>query len=174
MLCLFLELIAGPELSPITVVEVKEYLGIDNNNEDSLIDSYIKAATTAIENITGRSLIIQSWRQLFMKADLPLVLLKRPVQEIIEIRYLENRSEVIWDLENYNLLGFKIEAEQLPSEYIYVDYRSGYGDTPKNVPEDIKQVIKLLVAYWYENRNQIGEISDGFKELLSSYRTIAY
>ncbi|PRX17224.1 putative phage protein (predicted DNA packaging)/uncharacterized phiE125 gp8 family phage protein, partial [Orenia metallireducens] len=62
-----LELLAEPAVTPITVAEVKEHLQIDNNDEDSLLDSYIKAATKAVENITGRSLITQSWRQLFLK-----------------------------------------------------------------------------------------------------------
>ena len=169
-----LELLAGSAVTPITVAEVKEHLQIDNNSEDSLLDSYIKAATKAVENITGRSLITQSWRQLFLKPKLPLVLLKRPVQEISEAKYLENGAEVVWEVANYQLLGFKIEAENLPADYIYVEYKSGYGDNAEDVPEDIRQVIKLLVAYWYENRSEIAAVPEGFKELLSSYRTISY
>ncbi len=97
--------------------------------------------------------------QLFLKPKLPWVLLERTVHEISEA---------------YQLLGFKVEAENLPADYIYVEYKSGYGDSAEDVPEDIRQVIKLLVAYWYEDQSEIAAVSDGFEELLSSYKRISY
>ncbi|WP_408955821.1 head-tail connector protein [Natroniella sp. ANB-PHB2] len=169
-----MELLEGSEVTAVSVAQVKEHLGIDNNSEDSLLHSYIKAASSAVENMTGRVLITQRWRQLFFKAKLPLILLKRPVIEIIEARCLEDGQEMLWEAEEYGLLGFKIEGERLPGSYIYVDYRAGFGVGPEDVPDDIKQVIKLLVAYWYNNRSEVTKVPKGFKELLSSYRTIAY
>ncbi|WP_027340225.1 head-tail connector protein [Halonatronum saccharophilum] len=169
-----LELLEASEVTAVSVAEVKEHLGIDNNSEDSLLHSYIKAASSAVENMTGRVLLTQRWRQLFVGPKLPLILLKRPVVEVVEVKYLEDGQEVIWEPEEYGLLGFKIEGESLPSRYIYVDYKAGFGVGPDDVPEDIKQVIKLLVAYWYNNRSEVTKVPEGFKELLSSYRTISF
>jgi len=38
---------------------------------------------------------------------------------------------------------------------IEVDVAVGYGDAPGDVPQPLRQAIKLLVAHWYENRGLI-------------------
>lgn len=174
MISMSLELLTDSVATPVNIMEVKEHMGIDHNNEDYLIDPYIRAATKIVENITGRALITQSWRQVFFKAKMPLILLKRPVQEIIEIRYSQDGVEQTLEAANYNLLDYKVVAEDIVSDYIVVDYKAGYGDDAQSITYDIKHAIKLLVAYWYENRSDLNKVPDDFKDLLASYKTIAY
>ena len=38
------------------------------------------------------------------------------------------------------------------SRGIELDVEVGYGDAPADVPEPLRQAIRLLVAHWYENR----------------------
>jgi uncharacterized phiE125 gp8 family phage protein len=38
---------------------------------------------------------------------------------------------------------------------IELDVEVGYGDAPPDVPADLRQAIRLLVAHWYENRGLI-------------------
>ena len=35
---------------------------------------------------------------------------------------------------------------------IEIDVVSGYGDDAADVPQPLRQAIRLLVAHWYENR----------------------
>ncbi|MEA2905555.1 MAG: hypothetical protein QOI12_2942, partial [Alphaproteobacteria bacterium] len=38
---------------------------------------------------------------------------------------------------------------------IELDIEAGYGDAPSDVPADLRQAIRSLVAHWYENRGLI-------------------
>jgi uncharacterized phiE125 gp8 family phage protein len=40
-----------------------------------------------------------------------------------------------------------------PFAGIEIDVECGYGDTASDVPEPLRQAIRLLVAHWYENRS---------------------
>lgn len=35
---------------------------------------------------------------------------------------------------------------------IEIDITAGYGDAASDVPEALRQAVRLLVAHWYENR----------------------
>lgn len=54
--------IQEPAIAPITRDEAKAHLRVTDDLEDDLIDSYILAATDAVENELSRSLISQQWR----------------------------------------------------------------------------------------------------------------
>lgn len=53
---------------------------------------------------------------------------------------------------------------------IEVNYVSGYGDTEKTVPDDIKIAITMIVAGMYENRCGDAKISPIVTSMLSSYK----
>jgi uncharacterized phiE125 gp8 family phage protein len=38
---------------------------------------------------------------------------------------------------------------------IELDIEVGYGDAPSEVPEPLRQAIRVLTAHWYENRGLI-------------------
>ena len=59
---------------------------------------------------------------------------------------------------------------------IEIDFTVGYGNAATDVPEPIRQALRLLVAHWYEVRNpvHIGQMAtrvpDTISELLMPYR----
>jgi uncharacterized phiE125 gp8 family phage protein len=56
------------------------------------------------------------------------------------------------------LLSFTFGALPAPGRVaagIELDIEAGYGDAPDDVPGDLRQAIKSLVAHWYENRGLI-------------------
>jgi uncharacterized phiE125 gp8 family phage protein len=63
------------------------------------------------------------------------------------------------------VLSFTPGALPLPGRAIAgieLDISAGYGDAPANVPEPLRQAIRLLLAHWYENRRIIaatGEVA---------------
>ena len=61
---------------------------------------------------------------------------------------------------------------------VEIAFTCGYGAAAGNVPEPLRQAIKLLAAHWYENRVAVGEASQlkfeelplGVQYLLAPYR----
>lgn len=56
-----LKLVTAPNEEPVSLAEIKEFLRIDGSDEDSLLSSFIKAATRRAEKFTGRVFITQTW-----------------------------------------------------------------------------------------------------------------
>jgi uncharacterized phiE125 gp8 family phage protein len=60
-----------------------------------------------------------------------------------------------------------------------VDFTAGYGATSVDVPQPLRQAVRLLVTYWYEHRSAvvIGDMAAnaprGFSELVAPYRKVA-
>jgi hypothetical protein len=54
------QLVTAATSQPVTTEEIKNYLKIDNDDEDVLLETFIAAATKAAENYTGQALITQT------------------------------------------------------------------------------------------------------------------
>ena len=58
-----LELVTGPTIEPISRIEAREHLRLDDDVDDSQIRAYILAARHWAENATGRAFITRTVRQ---------------------------------------------------------------------------------------------------------------
>ena len=62
---------------------------------------------------------------------------------------------------------------------IELDVTAGYGDAAIDVPEPLRQAIRLLVAHWYENRGLIASgtttsvLPSTVAALLAPYRVLS-
>lgn len=59
------QLVTAPSKQAVTTEEIKNYLKIDNDAEDVLLETFINAATKAVENYTGKALITQTRKMQF-------------------------------------------------------------------------------------------------------------
>jgi uncharacterized phiE125 gp8 family phage protein len=57
-----LQLVTAPAGEPITLLEAKQHLRVDVDDDDALIGSLITAARQAAETLTGRQLMTARWR----------------------------------------------------------------------------------------------------------------
>lgn len=57
-----------------------------------------------------------------------------------------------------------------PFDGVEIIYVTGYGDEPGNVPAQIRQALRILVAYWYENR-EVGDAPPAVTDILEKHRT---
>jgi uncharacterized phiE125 gp8 family phage protein len=61
---------------------------------------------------------------------------------------------------------------------IEIDYTAGYGTSGSDVPQPLRQAMRMLVTHWYEHRSCVvmGETSTatphGFRELVTPYRRL--
>ena len=71
-----------------------------------------------------------------------------------------------------------LPAPERPALGIEVDVVVGYGDAAVDVPEPLRQAVRLLIAHWYENRGLMSEaatavLPQNVAALIAPYRMLA-
>lgn len=189
---------SAPVLTPVTVDEAKEQIGLLVADHDSRIARLINAATESVERYTNRALITQTWR---LAIDgFPCESLTRPraeirlprprLQSITSIGYVDTDgtnqtlSSTLYnataDLEPARVepaYGQVWPATRDEREAVRVTYVAGYGDASTSVPEAIRHAILLMVGQWFSYREPtisgttIAEVPMSVKFLLDGYTT---
>jgi hypothetical protein len=152
-------LIAGPGEEPVSLAEAKAFARIDGSDEDALVSALIAAARLHVESLTGRALVTQTWR-LVLKCVSGL-LVPLPVVPAIALVGAPEGAVLQGDAV---LLASRVDE-------LTIDYTAGYGDAA-DVPQDLKQAVLTLVAYWYEHRDSVTTAPVGFDRLVANYRRV--
>lgn len=177
-----LRLITAPATYPVTRTEAKLHCRIDGTDEDSLVDSYIAAATSFVENYTGRALVSQTWEQVLDDFSDAMLLPKGPVQSVTSVKYFDTSDvEQTLAADQYVLDNVSDPAWVVrPDDVTYPDVADGVNNVIirfvagySDIPAEIKAAIMLLVSGWYDNRST-GEIADTVHSLLSNHRSFAF
>ena len=181
-------LITGPASEPVSLAEAKAFLRVEHGDDDDVIAALTASARIHVEAQTRRALITQTWR---------LVLDCWPASGRIEVRPAPLRSlsaargfdadgnaEPL-DLDAFvqdtagSTLAFPSWAMVQPDRIaagIELDVSVGYGGAAIDVPEPLRQAIRLLLAHWYEHRGITGDASTmplSVPALLAPYRMVA-
>lgn len=170
------ELVTGPAEPLVPLAEAKAHCRVDHDDDDSLIDGYIAAATAHLDGwsgILGRALVTQVWRQAYCAFGV-LRLPLSPVQSVTEVAYTDRDGvEKTVAAADYVLLadGYGSYAMAAPgaswpgdagagADAVRVTFAAGYG-APDEVPAAIRQAVLLLVGHWYENREAVAAGREG-------------
>ena len=160
-------LITPPAIEPVTLVEAKAHLRIDNDAEDELIGKLIVAARHHIEAAAGLALITQGWSHFLDRwpksnaVELPLA----PVMAIDEVKvYGEDDEAAVIDPSHYFAdritrparLVLRHDRMWPPpgrmANGIEISVTLGYGEAASDVPQALRSAIVRLLTHWYENR----------------------
>ena len=162
-----------PVNEPVTLVEAKAYLRVDNTDEDTLIGTLITAARQWVESYLDRALIL---RQLVLRFDTFPVEIELPQPPLssagtttaISLTYtLETGTTATLSSSEY-----RIDRTSTPgvlrqnysgswpghlNDYnsIAVTYWAGYGSDEGDIPPAIKNAILLMVGHLFENRTAV-------------------
>lgn len=158
-----------PEITPVSLEEVKGHLRVDHTDDDDLIKALIGAAVEHMDGwtgILGRCMVDQTWRQDFECSASILPLLLGPVITIVEVTYKDAQGvDQPVDPSGYELKTDAGGRSRLlisgVSGAVTVKYRAGYptipavtGDNPapakSTVPDDLKVAIVMHVKANYE------------------------
>ena len=157
-------LLTPPAVEPLSLAEAKAFLRIETAEDDPLIAAFISAARLHVETQTGLALVTQSWRMVLdcWPTNGRVAVRPAPLQALTAARVFDFDGEVravdarafVPDLST-STLSFKPWAVPMPTRIaagIEFDIAVGFGDAAGDVPEPIRQAIRILVAHWHENR----------------------
>jgi len=162
-------LLAPPAVEPVTLADAKAFLRVAHDDDDDAIATLIAAARGHIEAQTRRALISQRWRLVrdAWPAGGHIAALPVPLVAIAAARVLdEDGAPQAIDLDAFTMdaaaapaiiafAPWSLAAPGRRTGGIEIDIDAGYGEEPGDVPEPLRQAIRLLTAHWYENRGLI-------------------
>lgn len=182
----------APLVAPVSLTEAKAHLRVDHDTEDDLITSLVDVALAGIEgpNGIGLALVTQTWRMRFDGGfPIPIVLPLGPVQSVASITYVdtdgdtqtlaadqyvlsEDRSPAVID--RAYAVSWPAVRRQLSA--VTVTFVAGFGDTPSDVPADLRHAMLLMVGHLYHQREAViagpfaSELPMGVSAILERHR----
>jgi uncharacterized phiE125 gp8 family phage protein len=150
-----------PETEPVSVDELKEFARIDYDEEDTLLEGFIKAVRQASEEYMGRALIEQTIEMTMdywpsNQIELP----RPPLISIVRVATLdEDDTETAYSSDNYfartraapgQLIIKRSITPPINTDRDYggflIVFKAGYGTTAASVPQSIREGIKLWAS----------------------------
>ncbi len=184
-------LLSPPAAEPISLAEAKQFLRVAHDDDDDVIGALIAGSRIHVEAQTRRALITQTWRIALdtWPASGAIPIVPSPLQQVSAARVYraDNTAETI------NLASFALDLAADPNVILFspgvlpmpgrtqagteLDVAVGYGDAGDDVPEPLRQAIRLLLAHWYENRSVVGTgataLPHNVTALIAPYRILS-
>lgn len=185
-------------LKPLTVQEVKDFLRVDSDAEDTLLGVLIDAATEVAQHYLGRFLlttVVEEFYDFFpvyktgvdpFQGDRNIIYLSRgPVQSVASVKYIDgNGDEQTVTSTDYRTDLVSEPARIMPDHGWYgtkdtvnaviVRYTSGYTQA-SDVPANIKVALLLIIAEMYEKRvDSVHRMPTASEHLLNPYRVFRF
>jgi uncharacterized phiE125 gp8 family phage protein len=184
-------LFTPPSIEPLSLDEVKTFLRVEHSDDDPLITALITSARMHVEARAQAGLITQRWRMTFdcWPRHGRITVRPGPLRALDAARVYDGHGNAqtidgqafVPDF-GASVLAFIPWAVPLPGRIaagIELDVTIGFGDAASDVPEPLRQAIRLLVAHWYENRglvaaaNQNTMLPSGVAALVAPYRMLS-
>mgnify|MGYP003636298182 CR=1 FL=1 len=147
-----LVLSTNPTTQVVSVTDIKAHLRIDTSDEDSLLGVYIDAATEMAEHFCGRHFITHDYKLYFNQ-----------VQSVASLIYPDCTllsvvaSGEVTAVYPVNWVDSSPTLKDNLANVFWYEFKTGFGDASTDVPEAIKQAIKLIVSdmyYFREDRKR--------------------
>lgn len=152
-----LTLITAPTQAPVSATELMDHLRITELGEAAYVSTLAAAAVSYLDGwggVLGRAIMPQVWRQEFdgwgrLQLDLPDV-------TAISVTYEDSvgaeQSATSATLRKIGSAWY-VDADGPGAERVFVNMTCAL---PAVRLATVQQIIKLLVAHWYENREAVG------------------
>lgn len=157
-----------PVIEPVTLVEARQFLRLDQTDEDALLATLITAARLMIEAASGRCLIEQPWRIVLDRwpasgeIRLPLSpLLRIDAARVYDVlgsaQAVATASLTLDKAADPPVIRLTGEVPEIGRAHgaIEIDVAAGYGATAAAVPAPLRQAVLRLAARWFEQRGDV-------------------
>jgi uncharacterized phiE125 gp8 family phage protein len=169
-----LVLVDNPATKVVSVTDIKAQLRIDSSDEDTLLGYYLDAATDMAENYCNRHFIthqyklyfneqVQTASLIFPNCTLEETGSNKPINWVDENGAAQSSDKAYIDAFSNPSLAYLSSdfpgttLKDNAANTFYFWFNTGYGTASTDVPEAIKQAIKLIVAdmyYFREDRKR--------------------
>ena len=166
-----LVLVTPPQEEPLSLGEAKDHLRVTSTGEDSLIGRLIVTARQSVERRLGRALPTQTYDYFldaFPRGD-AIEVPRPPLQSVTSVKYTPDggvettfaSADYLVDTTGHPgriVLGV---SEAWPSDQLQainglvVRFVAGYGNTPTDIPEPIRQAVLIYLATLFEHREAV-------------------
>ena len=163
-------LTSAPAVEPVTLAELRAQLRLVQTEEDGLLASLIKAAREHVEQVTRRALITQGWR-IALDGWPAGRILRLPLAPVLAVTAVTvygadgmpvTLAPAAWTLRRGTDPARLVIAPGMgpePVNGLEIDFTAGYGASPTDVPEPLRQAVRMLAAHWYEHREAGTELA---------------
>ncbi|KQP21635.1 head-tail connector protein [Methylobacterium sp. Leaf100] len=183
---------AGAEV--VTLEEAKLHMRVDTDDEDALISGLIRTATMKLDGRhgrLGRCLIAQQYRLSLSSFLDEIALPLPPVRSVDRIDYVDPAGMPrTLDTDAYRVAGLgdedgasvrRLRDSAWPytaggPDGVQITFSTGYGMSREDVPDPIRQAIRMHVAHLYDNRDAVASgngpsqiVPLGYDDLISDY-----
>jgi uncharacterized phiE125 gp8 family phage protein len=178
-----------PPQRPLTLDEVKLHLRVEHDDEDTLIEALIDAATGHLGGpggwlglaIGAQTLEATDWSFGCLSTHTPLLLPYAPISAPISVKYLDGAgAEQTLDGASYDLYldeglilasGVSLPALAWRGDALRIRYAAG-----ATISSELRLAMLLLIGHWYETReavnigNSVNALPFSVEALLSPLR----
>lgn len=182
-------ILVPPASEPLSLAEAKALLRVEHGDDDAAIEALIAAARGHVEALTRRALLTQTWRLVrdAWPKDGRIALRSGPLRRVVAARVFDAAGVA----HAVDVQRFVVDAERdviaspewaLPAPGrcmagIELDVELGYGAEPSDVPAQLGQALRMILAHWYDNRGAVASgatlLPAGVAVLLAPYRTLS-
>lgn len=194
------KLLTPPAVLPVALEEIKDLLNYDdaNTDDDARIQALIAAATSMLDGYSGmlrRCIINQTWRLNFPVWPFRGVALPFSNVSSATVSYVdadgdvqavdESQFELFDNASTYEQCirwksGFSIPVTATDrQDAVRIDFVTGYGAAPGDVPAGIRLAISMMVGRWLENPEGLligassgGAVPDMLEPILDPFRRV--
>ena len=164
-------LVTPAAVSPVSLDDMKEHLRVDGADENALIQAYINACASSLgsEGELGQALTTETWDESFKNPPKDVYLSVLPARSIVSVTYYDRdnvqQTATLSDFTLYSSDRWAfVRSDNWPGTYdrpdaITIRYTAGFGDDAADVPLEVVQAVKLIVAHWYQNRENTSELN---------------
>jgi uncharacterized phiE125 gp8 family phage protein len=176
-----------PTIEPISLTEIKQTLGMSDIGEECVNftadDEYLTALITAAreycEIYRSEAFLTQQFEMTMQCFPCVIYFPRKNIQTVSTITYKDSdgvtksltvNTDFVYSKRGEKPRILPASGKTFPSftpfpvDAITITFTAGY-ESPSDVPERIKQAIKLLVSHWYENRTPIDATRTEPKEI---------
>lgn len=166
-----------PENYPISLADVKKHLVIEHDEDDDLIETYLKSVIAMLDppyGFLGRAMVTQTlkyWRETIPAGKIIKIPFP-PLQSVTSVKYYDSdEAEQTISSDDYTVVtshepGYvelstnkswptSLSERKYP---VFIEFIAGYGDCCdlyEPVPADLRQWILLSVADFYMQREHL-------------------